>query len=250
MINNMFIRILKNKILFKCLLAPFLFLLLVSSCAQNIANKEINDPLENMNRSVFKFNQGFDNFVLKPINTTYEKLPRNVKKGISNHVNWASTPITMVNSAMQMEAENLSTSTIKFLLNSLTLGFYDLDPETKYKTRDFGSTLAKYNVPSGPYIVVPVLGPRSLRHFSGDLVDNSISNNPKNYSYNSKLLPTKIISKRNKYSNVLEDINNSQDPYLKAKILYTENRFNSISSKKTIEQEQQNEQDEFEKLLD
>ena len=59
-----------------------------------------------------------------------------------------------------------------------------------------------------------------------------------------------IVSKRNKYSNVLEDINNSQDPYLKAKILYTENRFKSISSDKMIEQDKQNEQDEFEKLLD
>ena len=46
------------------------------------------------------------------------------------------------------------------------------------------------------------------------------------------------------------DINNAQDPYLKAKILYTENRFNSISSTKLLEQDEQDEQDEFEKLLD
>ena len=59
-----------------------------------------------------------------------------------------------------------------------------------------------------------------------------------------------ILSNRNTYSNVIEDIYNSQDPYLKAKILYTENRFNSISSKKIIEKEKQNEQEEFEKLLD
>ena len=59
-----------------------------------------------------------------------------------------------------------------------------------------------------------------------------------------------IISNRNKFSNVIEDINNSQDPYLKAKILYTENRFNSISSTKLLEQQKQDEQDEFEKLLD
>ena len=60
----------------------------------------------------------------------------------------------MVNSAIQLEAENFSNSSIKFLLNSLTLGFYDLDPETKYKNSDFGSSLAKYNVPSGPYLVL------------------------------------------------------------------------------------------------
>ena len=245
----MFNRILNNKNIFKLFLAQ-LMLILLSSCAQNVAKKEINDPLESMNRSVFKFNQGLDKYVFKPINTEYEKLPENVKKGVSNHVKWASTPVTIVNSAIQLEAENFSTSSIKFLLNSLTLGFYDLDPETKYKTRDFGSSLANYNVSSGPYIVLPILGPRSLRHFSGNIVDQSVSNGPKNHSYNSTTLPMSILSNRNTYSNVIEDIYNAQDPYLKAKILYTENRFNSISSTKLLEQQKQDEQDEFEKLLD
>ena len=245
----MFNRILNNKNIFKLFLTQ-LMLILLSSCAQNSANIEIHDPLEGMNRSVFKFNQGLDKYVFKPINTEYEKLPENVKKGVSNHVKWASTPITMANSAIQLEAENFSTSSIKFLLNSLTLGFYDLDPETKFKTRDFGSSLAKYNISSGPYIVLPILGPRSLRHFSGNIVDQSVSNGPKNHSYNLTTLPMSILSNRNTYSNVIEDIYNSQDPYLKAKILYTESRFNSISSGKLLEQQKQNEQDEFEKLLD
>ena len=245
----MFNRILNNKNIFKLFLAQ-LMLILLSSCSHNSANKEIHDPLESMNRSVFKFNQGLDKYVFKPINTEYEKLPENVKKGVSNHAKWASTPVTIVNSAIQLEAENFSTSSIKFLLNSLTLGFYDLDPETKYKTRDFGSSLANYNVSSGPYIVLPILGPRSLRHFSGNIVDQSVSNGPKNHSYNSTTLPMSILSNRNTYSNVIEDIYNAQDPYLRAKILYTENRFNSISSTKLLEQQKQDEQDEFEKLLD
>ena len=245
----MFNRILNNKNIFKLFLAQ-LMLILLSSCSQNLANKEIHDPLESMNRSVFKFNQGLDKYVFKPINAEYEKLPENVKKGVSNHVIWASTPVTIVNSAIQLEAENFSTSSIKFLLNSLTLGFYDLDPETKYKTHDFGSSLAKYNVSSGPYIVLPILGPRSLRHFSGNIVDQSVSNGPKNHSYNSTTLPMSVLSNRNTYSNLIEDIYNAQDPYLKAKILYTENRFNSILSKKIIEKEIKNEQEEFEKLLD
>lgn len=249
MIKNMLNKILNNRYFLK-LFFPLFILIIVSSCAQNVSQKQINDPLENMNRSVFKFNQGLDKYVLQPINTEYEKLPENVKRGISNHITWTSTPITMVNSVIQLEAKNFSTSTIKFLLNSLTLGFYDLDENTKYETRDFGSSLARYNVPSGPYIVIPILGPRSLRHFSGNLIDNSIWNEPKNYSYNSTTLPIKIISDRNKYSNILQDINNSKDPYFKAKILYNENRFNSVSSKKSLEKEEQNEQEEFEKLLD
>ena len=245
----MFNKILNKKKFLKFFLT-LLTLLFTSSCTQNLAKKQINDPLENVNRSVFKFNQGLDKYLLKPINKEYEKLPESLKRGVSNHVTWTSTPITIVNSAIQLETENFSTSTLKFLLNSLTLGFYDLDEETKFENRDFGSSLARYNVPSGPYIVVPLIGPRSLRHFSGSIIDNSIWNEPKNYSYNSTTLPTKIVSDRNKYSNILEDINNSKDPYLKAKILYSENRFNSVSSKKSLEKEEQNEQEEFEKLLD
>ena len=245
----MFNRLLNNKNIFKLFLAQ-LILILLPSCSQNLANREIHDPLESVNRSVFNFNQGLDKYVFKPINTEYEKLPENVKLGVSNHVTWASTPLTMINSAIQLEPENFATSSIKFFLNTLTLGFYDLDPETKYKTRDFGSSLAKYNVSSGPYIVLPILGPRSLRHFSGNIVDQSVSNGPKNYLYNSTTLPMSILSNRNTYSNVIEDIYNAQDPYLKAKILYTENRLNSISSTKLLEQQKQDEQDEFEKLLD
>ena len=75
----MFNRILNNKNIFKLFLAQ-LMLILLSSCSQNSANKEIHDPLESMNRSVFKFNQGLDKYVFKPINTEYEKLPENVKK--------------------------------------------------------------------------------------------------------------------------------------------------------------------------
>ena len=146
MINNMYKRILNNKSLSKLFLAP-LMLIILSSCAQKMVNNEINDPLESVNRSVFKFNQEFDEFVLEPINQQYDKLPGNVKSGLSNHVTWASTPLTMINSGIQLEAENFSTSSIKFLLNSLTLGFYDLDPETEYKALDFGSSFAKYNVP-------------------------------------------------------------------------------------------------------
>ena len=75
----MFNKILNNKIIFKLFLAQ-LMLMIMSSCAQNLANKELHDPLESMNRSVFKFNQGLDKYILKPVNTEYEKLPETLEK--------------------------------------------------------------------------------------------------------------------------------------------------------------------------
>lgn len=225
-------------------------LFVLTSCASKVTVQEIDDPLEQLNRSVFKFNQKFDDFILTPVDNVYDKLPENVKTGVSNHVKWASTPITILNSALQLETENFTASSIKFILNSLTLGFYDLDKNSKFKKQDFGSTLAKYNVGKGPYLVIPFLGPRTLRHFSGDIINNSVLNSSKNYDYNSTTLPISIINNRNKFSNILKDIKQSQDPYLKQKILYTLNRNNYISSEESLINETQKEQDEFEKLLD
>ena len=145
----------------------------MASCSNKVVENKVHDPFENINRSVFNFNQKFDDYVLKPVSDGYDKLPDNVKKGVSNHVAWASTPSTIVNSAIQLNAENFANASLKFLLNSLTIGFYDLDKATTFKHLDFGSSLAKLNVPSGPYIVVPFFGPRNARHFTGNVVANS-----------------------------------------------------------------------------
>mgnify|MGYP001186568648 FL=1 len=244
------LKIISNKIILIQTILLFFTLIFTFSCTSNVVQEDINDPFENLNRTVFTFNENFDSYVLKPINDGYEKFPMTFKTSVSNHVEWASIPSTMLNSALQFEAKNFANSSIKFLLNSLTLGLHDLDKNTKFKNKDFGSTLAKYNISSGPYIVLPFLGPRSVRHFSGNIFDNSILNDTKNYSYSSSTLPLSVVSNRNKFSNVIEDIKNSQDPYLKTKILYSINRFNYLSSDKNIEKEIQNEQDEYEKLLD
>ena len=112
-----------------------------------------------------------------------------------------------------LETENFAVSSIKFLLNSLTFGLYDFDKEQILKKLDFGSTLANYEISSGPYVVVPFFGPRSMRHFVGDITDYSLSNNLDNYDHDKISTPLNIIDKRNKFSNVINDINNSQDPY-------------------------------------
>lgn len=234
-----------NKILSLTILSYFLF-----SCTQKDIHGELHDPYENINRQVFYFNQGFDKYILEPAVNTYDKLPKTIKSSVSNHVNWISTPTTMINSGLQFETENFAVSSIKFLLNSLTFGFYDFDKETNFKKLDFGSTLANYEISSGPYVVVPFFGPRSMRHFVGDITDYSLSNNLENYDHDKISTPLNIIDKRNKYSNVINDINNSQDPYIKAKVLYQFNRLNQIATVSEKRKQNEKEQEDFEKLLD
>ena len=78
------------------------------------------DPFEKTNRKIFKFNQSFDNYVIKPASDVYNKsLSKNVKEGISNHLNWISTPTTIINSGLQLEGENFSLSTPNKKVSSL-----------------------------------------------------------------------------------------------------------------------------------
>lgn len=226
--------------------------LLLYSCSQKYIKSELelHDPYEQINRPIFSFNQGFDEYILEPTASAYDKLPKTVKTGVSNHVKWVSTPSTILNSGLQMKSENFALSTIKFLLNSLTFGLYDLDKETDFKKLDFGSTLANYEVSSGPYIVVPFFGPRSLRHFVGDLTNYSLSDNMVNYDHDTISIPLNIIDSRNNYSNVIRDINESQDPYIKAKVLYQVSRSNQISTLSEKIKRNEKEQENFEKLLD
>ena len=214
------------------------------------------DPFEKTNRQIFKFNQSFDNYVLKPASDVYKKsLSKNVKKGISNHLNWISTPTTIINSGLQLEGENFSLSTIKFLLNSLTLGFYDLDDnETNFHKLDFGSTMAKYNFSEGPYLMIPFLGPRTLRQFSGNLFDSSVSYSmePNNLKLIKKYeIPLDAVNKRSSLTNVFEEVNSSSDPYVKMRSLYLQNRRNKLYLSKEYENKLiKEEEEEFEKLLE
>ena len=160
----------------------------------------------------------------------------------------------MLNSGLQLDPENFAISSIDFLINSLTLGFYDLNENNdNFHKLDFGSTLAKYKVPEGPYLIVPILGPRSSRHFMGDLINfsanNSFISNEAN-EFRNYQRPLDVIDKRSKFSNIFEDINSSSDPYVKMRSMYIQNRRKSLFSNKEYEQNMlKKEEEEFEKLL-
>ena len=92
---------------------------------------------------------------------------------------------------------------------------------------DFGSTLAKYNFSEGPYLVVPFLGPRTTRHFSGNIINYTTANDglKDEISYFKKYeIPVNAIDKRAKFSNIIDDINSSPDPYAKLRSYYIQNR--------------------------
>ena len=131
-----------------------------------------NDPLEPVNRIVFSFNIIFDKVVLRPIAIVYKTVvPGFLRNRITYSLNNLSMPITAVNNLLQGEFAKAGISTSRFIINSTIgiLGFFD--PASSFglesANEDFGQTLTVWGIPSGPYMMLPFLGPSTPRDFTG-----------------------------------------------------------------------------------
>ena len=230
-------------------------LFLINGCSNNISTTVTTlDPFESLNRKVFYFNKKLDDKIINPISKSYaENIPEKVRNSIGSHLEWMNLPNTIINSTLQLNVENTILTSAKFLLNGLTLGFYDLDNnETKVIKKDFGSTLAKYKVPEGPFLMVPFLGPKTTRQFSGFIVDqqnhsNMISGKVDNINLIEQ--PIKIIHSREKLSDTIDSIYKSSDPYIKMRSFYLQNRRSRVNSNKKNRKLELEKDYEFEKLL-
>ena len=230
-------------------------LFLINGCSNNIStNVTTLDPFESLNRKVFYFNKKLDDKIINPISKSYaENIPEKARNSIGSHLEWMNLPNTIINSTLQLNSENTILTSAKFLLNGLTLGFYDLDNnETKVIKKDFGSTLAKYKVPEGPFLMVPFLGPKTTRQFSGFIVDqqnhsNMISGKVDNINLIEQ--PIKIIHSREKLSDTIDSIYKSSDPYIKMRSFYLQNRRSIVNSNKKNRKLELEKDYEFEKFL-
>ena len=238
--------------LFIYLITSVLFL---GGCTNNINHTgETSDPFEKFNRKIFAFNKDVDKHIVKPISKKYvSTVPVKARESISQHLHWMSLPNTIINSTFQLDIENTILSSAKFMLNGLTLGFYDLDDkQTNINKKDFGSTLAKYNVSEGPFLMIPFLGPKNTRDFSGFIIDKqNIANISPNNIDDINLLevPINIIDVREKLSATLDSVYNSSDPYIKMRSFYTQNRRATVYNNKYNEAKDKEKDQVFEKLL-
>lgn len=126
------------------------------------------DPLEKLNRATHAFNDALDRMLARPAAKAYRKVaPEPVRNAVSNFVANLAYPTTAVNSALQGKFRDAGTDTLRFVVNS-TIGIGGLgDPATKFglpaHDEDFGQTLGAWGVPAGPYLVLPFLGPSTVR---------------------------------------------------------------------------------------
>jgi phospholipid-binding lipoprotein MlaA len=139
-----------------------------------------NDPFEGWNRAMFSFNQKADKYVLKPLAEGYQAItPAPVRKGVSNFFNNLGEPITAVNSVLQAKPGKAARSLTRFVFNTTfgLLGIFDVAGAMgiEREKEDLGQTLAYWGVGSGPYLVLPILGPSNLRDLGGRVVDRPLN---------------------------------------------------------------------------
>jgi len=166
--------------------AVALSLLLLTGCAslpQN-ATADPRDPFERFNRGAYAFNDGLDRSLVRPLARGYKTItPQPVQTGVTNFFRNATYPITLVNNLLQGKLKAAVSDTGRLLLNT-TFGLGGLlDPATQsgldLNDEDFGQTLGAWGVKPGAYLMLPLLGPYTIRDGIGSLADNFVE--PRSY---------------------------------------------------------------------
>jgi phospholipid-binding lipoprotein MlaA len=137
---------------------------------------QVYDPLEGFNRRVYKFNALFDRHVFLPVVSGYETVtPKFMRTGISNFFSNVRDIRNFINSVLQFKVQRAALTSARFVVNTTVglLGFIDMATpmDLPQRNEDFGQTLGVWGVGQGPYLVLPVLGPSSVRDGVGLGVD-------------------------------------------------------------------------------
>ena len=199
----------------------------------NISN---SDPLEPVNRVIFSFNNIFDRLVLRPIAVVYRGIvPEFLRNRVTYSLNNLSMPITAVNNVLQGELAKAGISTSRFLINSTigVLGFFDPAASLglESENEDFGQTLTVWGVPSGPYLVLPFIGPSNPRDFTGFLSTSlldpmyQVGGGSTSSTLRTYRMTTGAVDFRSQNIEVFDDLqNNSVDHYATVRSFYSQSR--------------------------
>ena len=138
--------------------------------------KQVKDCFEGLNRATFALNQGLDKVIFEPVAKAYRTLPSPVRTGTSNVLVNLSSLITIPNNILQGQFKTAGVNTGRFVVNTTVgiLGIFDVAEKvgfSEYEKEDYGQTLAVWGVGSGCYLVLPVLGPSTLRDTAGSFMN-------------------------------------------------------------------------------
>ena len=209
--------------------------------------KEVKDCFEKLNRATFAFNQGLDKAVIKPLAESFRDLPDPIQRGTSNAVKNLSTLITIPNNVLQGDVKTALINTGRFVINTTVglLGTVDVANKMgfpKYVKEDYGQTLGAWGVGPGCYVVLPVLGPSTLRDTAGSFVNvmggdpwyNASVHGNNEFLSEGLYITSKAVSGIDFRADNIESFENleknSIDFYASVRSLYTQDRENKIKN--------------------
>ena len=248
----------------KFLLTSLISLMLVTNVSadtdgeNNMSNKnsgEVKDCFESVNRATFKFNQVLDGVVFEPLAKAYRVLPSPVRTGTSNALDNLSTLVTIPNNLLQGDFKKATVNTGRFIVNTTigVVGIFDVAEKVgfpEYEKEDYGQTLGVMGVGEGCYVVLPVLGPSTVRDTIGSLTNLmggdawynvTVANDTQHFS-DFDYYVTRAgagIDFRAKNIESFDNLEkNSMDFYASVRSLYLQDRQQKIANSKTITETQ------------
>ena len=217
------------------------------------SEKPVKDCFESLNRSSFALNQGLDKVIFKPVAKGYRVLPSPIRKGTSNVLINLSSLVTIPNNILQGEFKTAGINTGRFIVNTTVgiLGIFNVAKKvgfSEYVKEDYGQTLGVWGVGTGCYLVLPVLGPSTVRDTAGSFVNilggdpyyNASTHGNNEFLTKSQFATTKILAGIDFRAKNLDTIDNleknSLDFYASVRSLYLQDRQRKIANRNaTIE---------------
>jgi phospholipid-binding lipoprotein MlaA len=211
------------------------FVLLLQACA-SVKNADVRDPWEPMNRSVYNFNEVLDNVAIKPAAKAYTVvLPSPVRTGIHNFVGNLGDVWTLTNTALQLKLQATAETFMRITVNTVfgLGGVMDVATEMRLEKRkeDFGQTLGYWGVKPGPYVVLPVLGPSTLRDALATPLDmqGDVTQQFNDQATRNVLTTTRVLDVRSGLLESLDVIKAAAlDPYSFVRDAYLQKRENDV----------------------
>ena len=213
--------------------------------------KPVKDCFERLNRTTFSLNQGLDKLIFKPVAKGYRNLPSPVRNKTSNVLDNLSSLVTVPNNILQGDFKTAGINTGRFVLNTTVgvLGIFDVAAEigfSEYEKEDYGQTLGKWGVGEGCYLVLPILGPSSVRDTAGSFMNvlggdpyyNASTHGNNEYLSDTVFMTTKVISGIDFRARNLDSIDNleknSMDFYASVRSLYLQDRQQKIKNSNPV----------------
>jgi phospholipid-binding lipoprotein MlaA len=213
--------------------------------------KPVKDCFEPLNRATFALNQGLDKVIFRPVAKAYRVLPSPVRNGASNALNNLSSLVTIPNNILQGEFSKAGINTGRFLINTTVgiVGIVNVAEKIgfpEYEKEDYGQTMGALGIGPGCYLVLPVLGPSTVRDsvgslanvVGGDLWYNvTVANNTQHFSdfdYWGTRVATGIDFRAKNIDSFENLEKNSMDFYASVRSLYLQDRQMKISNSDDI----------------